>query len=166
MCKMPLVVGAAFLLLFMAACEYPGIERHLEERARTGTLSLAPRTKEAGSSTTRMAPGSTGAKELGSLEKPLPAGDILITEKDFFLEPETVVVQPGKITFVVTNAGRYTHDFRVVGEGVNERSQKIGIGRTHRFTLTLGEGEYEMSCPLSNHADRGMTGKIIVKRQG
>ncbi len=164
MCKMPLVAAAAVVLLFMAACEYPGIERHLEERAGAGALLLAPRTKEARSSTARMAPGSTRGKELGSLEKPLPAGDVPITERDFFLEPEAIVVQPGKITFVITNAGKYTHDFRVKGEGIEERSQKIGIGRTSRFTLDLREGDYEMACPLSNHADRGMTGKIVVKR--
>lgn len=163
---MLLLAGGALFLLLMAACEYPGIERHLKEEGVVGAFSLAAKTKEAGSSTARTAPGLAGGKELGSLEKPLPAGEVPITEKDFFLEPETVVIQPGKITFVITNAGKYTHDFRVKGEGLEERSQKIGIGRSHRFSLTLQEGEYEMSCPLSNHADRGMTGKIIVRRPG
>lgn len=161
---MLLLAGGALFLLLMAACEYPGIERHLKEEGVVGAFSLAAKTKEAGFGTGRKAPGAAGAKELGSLEKPLPAGDVPITEKDFYLEPEAVVAQPGKITFVITNSGKFTHDFRVEGEGIDERSQKIGIGRTNRFTLDLREGEYEMSCPLSNHADRGMTGKIVVKR--
>lgn len=162
-------IAALALALLAAACEYPGIERQLSEQVAVGAQPSLVQHKEAGAgggSSARTAPGPAGGKELGSLEKPLPAGEVPITEKDFFLEPETVVVQPGKITFVITNAGKYTHDFRVKGEGLEERSQKIGIGRSHRFTLDLREGEYEMSCPLSNHADRGMTGKIVVKRPG
>lgn len=162
-------IAALALALLAAACEYPGIERQLSEQVAAGAQPSIVQRKESGAgggSSARTAPGAAGTKELGSLEKPLPAGDISITERDFYLEPEAIVVQPGKLTFVLTNAGRYTHDFRVKGEGIDERSQKIGIGRTNRFTLDLREGEYEMSCPLSNHADRGMTGKIVVKRPG
>lgn len=163
------VVGVTLLLLFVPACEYPGIERAVTAELSAGHMAL-PAQSGAGKGASVPAKPSGGrppsTEQSGSLEKPMPAGDIFITEKDFFLEPETIVVQPGKITFVLTNAGKFTHDFRVSGEGVNERSKKIGIGRTQRFTLDLGEGEYEISCPLSNHADRGMTGKLIVKHPG
>jgi uncharacterized cupredoxin-like copper-binding protein len=78
------------------------------------------------------------------------------------LFPGAITVPAGEITFVLTNAGRYTHDFRIEGEGVDEKSPRVAAGRTGEWTITLTPGEYNISCPISNHADRGMTGTLLV----
>jgi uncharacterized cupredoxin-like copper-binding protein len=73
-----------------------------------------------------------------------------------------MTVKAGTITFVLTNEGRYTHDFRVEGQGVDERAPKVGRGRSREWEITLAPGSYNISCPISNHADRGMIGTLEV----
>ncbi len=82
--------------------------------------------------------------------------------KDFVLNPDTLTARAGTITFVLTNEGRYTHDFRVDGNGVDKKAPKVGRGRTREWEITLGPGIYAISCPISNHADRGMVGTLKV----
>ncbi len=82
--------------------------------------------------------------------------------KDFVLNPDTLTARAGAITFVLTNEGRYTHDFRVDGNGVDKKAPKVGRGRSREWEITLGPGTYAISCPISNHADRGMVGTLTV----
>ena len=88
---------------------------------------------------------------------------ITIALRDFKLVPDKVTGKAGAITFVLENEGRYTHDFRVEGEGVNERAPRVGQGHSREFKVTLTPGSYRISCPISNHAKRGMTGTLVVK---
>jgi uncharacterized cupredoxin-like copper-binding protein len=81
---------------------------------------------------------------------------------DFRLEPDEVSVRAGTITFVLSNEGRYTHDFRVKGLGTDEKAPKVGRGRNLEWRITLDPGTYSISCPISNHADRGMVGTLTV----
>jgi plastocyanin len=150
-------LGAALLLalsLILTACEYPGIPHPLaaqvESPASAGpspTPSLFP---------TPQNPGS-GEKEVES-----PQENVQISLKDFRLDPDKVTGKAGAITFVLKNEGRYTHDFRVEGQGLDEKAPKVGQGRTFEWQVTLPLGTYRISCPISNHADRGMTGTLEV----
>ncbi len=83
--------------------------------------------------------------------------------KDFKLSPDAFVGKAGTITFQLVNEGRYTHDFRVEGEGVDEKAPKVGQGREREWKIDLKPGAYRISCPISNHNKRGMTGTLVVK---
>lgn len=85
-----------------------------------------------------------------------------ISLKDFNLDPDNVTGKAGTITFVLKNEGRYTHDFRVEGQGIDDKAPKVGQGRTFEWQIALTPGTYRISCPISNHADRGMTGTLEV----
>lgn len=102
----------------------------------------------------------TQSQETGSAE---PAGStVKISEQDFKLVPSKVRAKAGNVTFTLANDGRYTHDFRVEGQGIDKRAPRIGAGFTHEFKVTLTPGTYRISCPISNHAKRGMTGTLVV----
>lgn len=90
-------------------------------------------------------------------------GEPEIVFVEYELKPNCLEVQPGKIVFVLKNAGRSPHGFRIESEDVDIRSPRLGPGRTIHFEVELPEGEYRISCPLSNHPERGMVGILIVK---
>lgn len=85
-----------------------------------------------------------------------------VSPKDFHLDPDKVAAKSETITFVLKNEGRYTHDFRVEGQGIDDRAPKVGQGRTFEWQATLTPGTYRISCPISNHVDRGMNGTLEV----
>lgn len=145
------------LPLFVLACEYPGIPHPLaEEHAARLALPGGSASTTSGRESRSPSP-ATDATDGAVLQ-----GRVDITLRDFSLNPNTVTVRAGRTTFVLKNEGRYTHDFRVQGEGVDETAPKVGAGRTGEWTLTLVPGEYRISCPISNHDERGMEGKMVV----
>ncbi len=139
------------LTLVASACgEYPGVPRQLAGGPVGGTSKL-PSAGEAGA-TSDSASGSQ-----------VVAGNAVEMElKDFEFVPTDLIVSAGEITFTVVNAGRYTHDFRVEGEGLDEKSPRVAAGRTLEWTVVVEPGVYHLSCPISNHADRGMIGTLTV----
>lgn len=149
----PLVLPAlvALLLGIMACAEYPGIPRQLSSESIPGSAGLLP---ASGS-------GPNPASESGSPELAL-SRQLEIELRDFELSPSDFTVPAGEITFTLVNAGRFTHDFRVEGEAVDEKSPRVSAGRQDDWSITLAPGTYRISCPISNHADRGMVGTLTV----
>lgn len=147
-----LVVLAALAL----ACEYPGVPHPL------GTVDTGPAgfAMPVGSAPESAAQASPAAGSAGDGAATLAA---TIKFKDFQLDPDSVTVLVGKVRFTLVNEGRYTHDFRIEGNGVDDRSPRIGASRTLEWGYELKPGEYRISCPISNHADRGMTGTLVVQ---
>ncbi len=104
--------------------------------------------------------------------QPPSCTEYTVTERDFFLQvAEQKVekgaqisknVKAGKVRFVLNNRGRFTHNFHVVGQGVDAKTKNIGAGKDGWLEVDLAPGTYELSCPLSNHADRGMRGALTV----
>ncbi len=95
------------------------------------------------------------------------AGDkVEIALTEYELKPGKIRVKPGTVTFVLRNEGRFSHDFHVEGPGVDAYAAKFSPGRTIRLEVTLQEGEYKISCPLSNHDQRGMLGTLVVSAKG
>jgi uncharacterized cupredoxin-like copper-binding protein len=136
---------AIAVALVGAACEYPGVDRGL---SATGA-SLPP------------AGGVDSASNPDNGQ--VVAGKVVEIElRDFELVPGDLIASSGEITFILSNGGRFTHDFRVEGEGVDEKSPRVGAGRNGEWSITLDPGEYRISCPISNHADRGMVGTLTV----
>ncbi len=149
----------ALLALIQSGCEYPGVPRNVEgelpgwfagERLRPP--SSAPATP--GASLGGQAPGQAVTVQTG------PVGIAFI---EYELKPNRIIVRPGTIAFVLKNQGRFTHDFHIEGKGVDMRTPKFAPETTLRAQVALKDGEYKISCPLSNHAERGMVGTLIVK---
>lgn len=87
----------------------------------------------------------------------------------------------GKVTFVVTNVGKITHEMivsRIAGlpgrrvEKPNNRVSEIGAlgeigalrpGTTKSITLTLKAGKYELFCNLAGHYKAGQWTGFKVK---
>ena len=141
------------LAVMLAACEYPGVP-HPRAGQATGESqpTPSPKVSEPPASPNEEAPPESSTQE----------GPVEITLKDFKLEPDQVTVKAGKVTFVLRNEGRYTHDFRVEGQGVDEKAPKVPVSREFRWEITLEPGEYRISCPISNHDERGMVGTLVV----
>jgi plastocyanin len=89
-------------------------------------------------------------------------GKIEIALTEYEMKPDKIRVGPGTVTFVLRNEGRFAHNFHVEGPGVDAHAEKFSPGRTIRLEVALQEGEYKLSCPLSNHDQRGMHGTLIA----
>ncbi len=148
-----LVSTLAVLTVMLSACEYPGVPHPMAvEGAGELRPTPSPEVPEPSDSPSEEPPQESSTQE----------GPVEIALKDFELEPDQITVKAGKVTFVLINKGRYTHDFRVEGQGVDEKAPRVGAGREFRWELTLEPGEYRISCPISNHDERGMVGTLVV----
>jgi uncharacterized cupredoxin-like copper-binding protein len=89
------------------------------------------------------------------------------------LPTATTKAQPGKVTFVVRNAGKLEHEFVVIKTrtpagnlapvGATEAPEKGAVGEIEgippggvkRLTLTLSKGHYVLLCNLPKHYSNG-----------
>ncbi len=166
-----LLVALSFIL---AACEYPGITHPQAAQAESSAHTAPPADQpppagddpgdgQAHEPEPDDKPGAEPTPAPTPTPTPEPVPDTAaISLKDFKLDPDSLKVKAGTVTFVLKNEGRYTHDFRVEGQGVDEKAPKVGRGREREWQITLEPGSYQISCPISNHADRGMTGTLEV----
>ncbi len=153
------VVSTALLLaltLAITACEYPGIPH-----PQAVSAAEEPQAVETAISSPTPSPDVQTPDKRPAEPESLPA-TVHIGLKDFRLDPDELTAKAGTVTFVLQNKGRYTHDFRVEGNGIDEKAPKVGRGRERDWQITLSPGTYRISCPISNHADRGMTGTLTV----
>ena len=90
-------------------------------------------------------------------------GKVEIVLNEYEMKPNHVRVRSGTVTFVLRNEGRFAHNFHVEGPGgVDVTAEKFSPGRTVHLEVALQEGEYKISCPLSNHDQRGMHGTLLA----
>lgn len=136
----------------LVACEYPGVAHRL-----AGEAPAEKPSKVVAAPPSSAPPSSDGSQSASVLQ-----GKVSVTQRDFKLVPDTLMVKAGAVTFVLKNEGRFTHDFRVEGQGVDEKAPKVGSGRTMEWKIDLKPGTYRISCPVSNHADRGMVGTLTI----
>jgi plastocyanin len=96
------------------------------------------------------------------------AGTVSISETEFKLDPaDAKVDKAGKVTFKVTNDGQITHALEVEGPGEEAKTGAIQPGKSATLSVDLSKaGTYEMYCPIGNHKQQGMEGKIAVAGGG
>ncbi len=92
-----------------------------------------------------------------------PSLNVSITTRDFRLSPQNVAVRHGLVTFVVTNAGREPHNFKLRGRGHNRGGiATLRPGKTGSVTMRLKRGSYTMYCSLGRHETLGEYGTVVV----
>ena len=145
---------------WMAAkvAEHPGVPR--EAGALPACFGGAPAPRAADSEARAAAAAPAAARDADFVE--VAGANIEIVLNEYEMKPSHIRAGPGAMTFVLRNEGRFAHNFHVEGPGVDATAEKFSPGRTVRLELVLQAGEYKISCPLSNHDQRGMHGVLIA----
>ena len=179
------VLGLTFVLMgwmFAQVAEHPGVPREVGElprwfagepavrraQERAPAPAAAARGHEAGASIAAIKPGARAARASEKTDAAegdyaeFAGGQIEIAFKEYEMVPNKIRTKPGTVTFALRNEGRFAHNFHLEGQGVEAHAEKFSPGRTVRLEVSLQEGEYKISCPLSNHDQRGMHGTLVV----
>jgi plastocyanin len=89
-----------------------------------------------------------------------------ITLDEFLIRPQNIDVRVpvGQVDFTVVNRGRLRHSFHLWGpDSAPVEIEQLAPGARAREGVYLPPGEYRMVCTLSNHAELGMTGRLVVR---
>jgi hypothetical protein len=90
--------------------------------------------------------------------------EVAIGLDEFLIAPQDVVAPRGPITLKIADRGRLRHSFRLWGaDGEPVTVRTIFPGDVKLRTADLAPGEYRMVCTVSNHAELGMTGRLVVR---
>lgn len=95
-----------------------------------------------------------------------------ITLSEYSLTPQRISFPSGPLQIAVHNSGILTHNLTIEHERLDSNGEPVVIASTH--TLKPGEtkllsiealdaGSYHMTSTISNQADLGMTGTLIVR---
>jgi plastocyanin len=100
----------------------------------------------------------------GGTEATAGGGDGLeIVLSDFAVEPSAASLEPGTYTARVVNEGGTVHALKVDGPAGETESAELQPGESVDLELDLSEaGEYELTCPVGDHRDRGMEASLAV----
>ncbi len=105
--------------------------------------------------------GEEAATTTASGDASLEAIEVAATE--FAFEPmELSLAEAGTYRFVLKNDGGAPHALAIEGNGVDAATDTIDGGETAEVDVALEEAEYEIYCPVGDHADQGMVGRIVV----
>ena len=107
--------------------------------------------------------GSDNGDEEGGATARSPIRTITVEETEYALEPSSVQLErAGTYAFKVVNEGSVGHALEIEGEGIEEETDVLDPGDEATLTVELEEGSYELYCPVGDHKDRGMTGRLGV----
>jgi uncharacterized cupredoxin-like copper-binding protein len=79
---------------------------------------------------------------------------------------KTLRAETGRVKVTLTNpsANRLPHAVEIEGKGIEKKSRTVRPGKRASVTVTLRRrGTYEFYCPVGNHKEAGMEGKLIVR---
>ena len=97
-----------------------------------------------------------------------------LTLDEYRIVPQDVVVKPGRMKFVVRNAGRLTHNLviQIPPQKAGDPPEPVPGGRVdtmqpgqtaNPIKVTLAPGEYRLVCTIANHDDLGQFGTLKVQ---
>jgi plastocyanin len=73
------------------------------------------------------------------------------------------VAKAGKVKFELTNDGQAPHALEIEGPTGEVETKTIEGGQSASVTADLSKpGSYTMYCPVGNHRQQGMEGKVVV----
>lgn len=83
---------------------------------------------------------------------------------DFRLDPANPrVARAGVIAFVATNDGEAPHALAVDGPQGEVSTVRLRPGERRTIAVRLPPGTYKWLCPLADHEQRGMVGRIRIE---
>ena len=87
-----------------------------------------------------------------------------VSATEFKFDPsDPEVKKAGKVKFTMTNDGQAPHAIEIEGPGGEFKTDTVNGGETASVTADLSKpGTYTMYCPVGNHRQMGMEGKIKV----
>ncbi len=140
---------------------------------------MRPRTALAAAALGVLLAVATSAIAASSRDSRSSAATVNVTEREFVLVPRPKRVKPGRVTFVVRNAGKLPHEFVVLRTTREARAlpvrrakaREIGkLGeippfaarKTRRLTLRLKAGKYVLICNVPGHYRAGQFASFRV----
>ena len=75
----------------------------------------------------------------------------------------TLSAKAGKVTFEFSNPSSVPHAFEVEGNGVEKTTDTVTGSDAPPLTVDLKPGEYTFYCPVGDHRQEGMEGKLTVR---
>ena len=106
-----------------------------------------------GSSTPASGGGGGGSSSSVSLSAP--------ADGSLKFDQATATAKAGTVTIKFDNPASIPHGVEIEGNGVEKESDVVTSGDTS-FSVDLKPGEYTYYCPVGNHRDQGMEGKLTV----
>jgi uncharacterized cupredoxin-like copper-binding protein len=116
--------------------------------------------------------GGCGDEHTFHTDRPI----LRLSVDEYRIVPQDIVVKPGRMKFVVRNAGRLTHNLviQVPPKTPDDKPEQLTpTSRTATMQpgqtadpikLTLRPGTYRLVCTIANHDDLGQFGTLTVKR--
>jgi plastocyanin len=141
-----LVVGLLVAALTLAACGGGDDESSSSGSEATATETAAP---------TETATADSGGGGGGSVSLAAPADGSLKFDKT------ELTAKAGKVTIDFDNPSGVPHAVEIEGNGVEEGTKTVTNDKAS-VTVDLKAGEYEFYCPVGNHRQQGMEGKLTV----
>jgi len=89
---------------------------------------------------------------------------IEVSATEFKFDPsDPEVKKAGKVKVTMTNDGQAPHAIEIEGPNGDFETDTVNGGETASVTADLSKpGSYTMYCPVGNHREMGMEGKITV----
>lgn len=112
--------------------------------------------------------GGCGGEGTARIERPA----LRLVLDEYRITPQDVSVRPGRLKFIVRNAGRLTHNLVVQIPPRKRNAPYLEIGRVdtaqpgespNPIKLNLERGTYRMVCTIGNHDDLGQYGTLTVE---
>jgi plastocyanin len=110
--------------------------------------------------TTPVATTGSSSNEIGT---PAAAKEFTVSGNEFAFSPKTLAVSKGDtVNVTFTNTGTFPHNFTI--KELNVQGKTIQPGESDTVTFTADKaGSFQYICSVPGHADKGMTGTLIVK---
>lgn len=105
----------------------------------------------------------TSSTTTSNIDNSQPAQAVAVSGSEFAFSPSTFTVkanQPVSLTF--TNNGNFPHNLAISDLNVQTKTIQPGEQDTITFTPTQ-TGSFAFKCTVPTHADKGMTGILIVQ---
>jgi len=84
---------------------------------------------------------------------------VTVAASEFKFVLSKKVVPKGTVTFVVTNKGKTTHDFKIHGK----KTPMLAPGKSATLKIAFAKGKFAYLCTVPGHAAAGMKGVFTVK---
>ncbi len=162
--RLPLVCFVVALAAAMAACgedREGSVEQSGDSTGTTGTSGTTGTTGTA---------GTTGTTSTSATPAPRGAASstVKIKESEYEIDPANPrIPKPGVVSFKVQNAGKVTHALEIEGPAGEVETEGIAPGKSASLKADLSRpGTYKWYCPIADHEERGMSGKVTVAGRG